>query len=314
MPPIPGRHFLSGEAFLDSMIGCLVPPPPWTGTVTGIFSKAVAVLHPDGALISIVPRREWLEARAMMPSDGWSGFIRTLHHVDDSGIKPEVDWDGSTLTITGQTGGSGPDTRLIFSASAVWDPRIRKPASIHVDHHNLATTVAIIETGIAIARTGGRLAEGIHGEGIFRTAFERLRLADGFPATIVGFGPGTTPAGDDWLAGFLSARDLIAGGYGRAEKDLRSSLIPCLGRTTPAGRTLLLGAIAGVPPAYLNAIVIATETCLAAVSQGVSKPSMAAPAMMLADAVDVALEHGATSGEDALAGFTEGLKKAGCLE
>lgn len=291
------------------MTGCLVPPAPWTGKIVGVFSKAVAILHPDGALVSIVSRREQLEARAMMPSIGWHGFIRALNSLVDSGSDPDIDWDGSALVMAGEAGVSSSDARLSFTGSVVWDPRLRKPSTIKFSRHNVATAVAIIENCIASARTGGRLAEGIHENGAFRTAFERLREAKGFPACIVGFGPGTTPAGDDWLAGFLAARDLVAGGYGMAEKDLRNSLIACHGRTTPAGKALLLGAIAGVPPAYLDAVVMATESYLASSERcgaGISETPMA---VLLANTVDVALGHGATSGEDALTGFMEGLQK-----
>lgn len=290
------------------MTGCLVPPPPWTGKVVGVFSKAVAVLHPDGAIVSIVSKREHLESRAMMPAEGWPGFIRALSRLVDSGIDAEIGWDGSTLAMTGEAGASGPGARLEFTGSVVWDPRLRSHAPVPFDRITVASLIGVIEKSLASAHAKGRLAEGIHDNGAFRAAFERLRLTDGFPANIVGFGPGTTPAGDDWLAGFLAACDLVAGGYGTAEKDLRNKLFPYLGRTTPAGRALLLGAIAGVPPAYLDAVVMATERYLASESQHVTGVSETAKTVLLTETVEVALDHGATSGEDALAGFIEGLR------
>jgi len=290
------------------MTGCLVPPPPWTGRVAGVFSKAIAVLHPDGAIVSIVPKREQLESRAMMPSQGWPGFNYALSRLVNSGIDVDIDWDGSTLAIAGAARVSGPDASLSFFGSVVWDPRLRNHMPIPLDHITITSLISIIEKILASAHAKGRLAEGIHTNGAFRVAFERLRLTDDFPVNIVGFGPGTTPAGDDWLAGFLAARDVVAGGYGMAEKDLRKSIIPCLGRTTQAGRALLLGAIAGVPPAYLDSVVIATEQYIASESQRRADVSETTTTVLLTDAVEVALDHGATSGEDALAGFIEGLR------
>jgi len=69
-----------------------------------------------------------------------------------------------------------------------------------------------------------------------------------------------------------------------------------LTRTGAAGRALLEGALEGAPPAYL------VDLALAAADRGPGAPGR------LERAVDGALGHGATSGEDALAGFMAGLE------
>ena len=112
----------------------------------------------------------------------------------------------------------------------------------------------------------------------------------------MGFGPGTTPAGDDWLSGYLLASYLLAGGPGTGAAELRLSIRAALPRTGAAGRALLEGSLAGVPPAYLVALALA-----------LADPGPGGE-VSLARAVGEALEHGASSGEDALAGLLAGLR------
>jgi len=126
-----------------------------------------------------------------------------------------------------------------------------------------------------------------------------MKARDDFPAALVGFGPGTTPAGDDWLAGYHCAADLVSGrGPGNAEAALRDEIRARLGRTTATGRSLLTGALAGVPPRYLCALVEALAEPCASDDE-------------LVDAVESALSHGASSGRDAVDGFLNALLALG---
>ena len=169
---------------------------------------------------------------------------------------------------------------------------------------------------LAAAYAAGRRAEGLHGSGLFSQGFRRLEAHPDFPAVAVGFGPGTTPAGDDWLAGCLVALDLRAGGPGLAAPGLRERIRGRLEQTTSAGRALLLGALAGAPPEYLvglaeaaTGLAVAWLSAPAAGMESVAGQTagQAQGLARLRDAVSNCLEHGATSGEDALAGFVYGL-------
>jgi len=307
MPPLEWAAFFFLGGLLVSFIGCLVPSPPWAGKVAGVFRKAVAVLHSDGALVSIVAEHNHLEARAMLLDSGWQYFAHTVQSLIDSSINTNITWDGSALTITTADGIAWQHPRIYPGSSSIWDPRLRTRAQIILNKTTVTRVIAAIEYNLALARANGKPAEGIHGDGIFRSAFNRLRSAVNFPANLVGFGPGMTPTGDDWLAGFLAGCDLAKGGHALTETSLRSMIVSSLDRTTPAGRALLLGAVAGAPPAYIERVTIAVETYFAAADR-FDKDSVKDAAASLALAVQAALKHGATSGEDALAGFMDGLR------
>jgi hypothetical protein len=166
---------------------------------------------------------------------------------------------------------------------------------------------------LAEAYAAGRRAEGLHGSGAFAAGFRRLEAHPDFPAVAVGFGPGTTPAGDDWLAGCLVALDLRAGGSGKAVLSLRQRIRDRLDRTTAAGKALLLGALAGAPPEYLVDLAEAAAELTSDTPEDMSvvERQMGDQALWLGSlraAFSTCLAHGATSGEDALAGFVYGLE------
>jgi hypothetical protein len=177
---------------------------------------------------------------------------------------------------------------------------------------------AELRTLLAEAYAAGRRAEGLHGTGAFAQGFRRLEAHPDFPAVAVGFGPGTTPAGDDWLAGCLVALDLRAGRPARAAAPLRQKVRDRLEQTTAAGRSLLLGALAGAPPEYLVALAEAAAdfVAIAPVAGWDVDANLEAEAEIgqhpgpgrLRAAVSNCLAHGATSGEDALSGFVYGLE------
>jgi hypothetical protein len=354
------------EAVIESLIGLLVPLSPWSGRLVAASAKAVSILHPDGALVSVVGRPSDMESRSMMPPAGFSDFAaRTagvlenlwLQHTSDTAspagssssggqiqaVEPlQAYWDGQRLSVilglpatsavsaasfmsagsAGLARGSGPVLDFGWKP-AVWDPRGRLTGvaqrflTVDAPDDNImhdrgsvdeaagagfvATELGAAESVAAELRAllaevyaAGRRAEGLHGTGAFAVGFRRLEAHPDFPAVAVGFGPGTTPAGDDWLAGCLVALDLRAGGPGAAAALLRQKIRDRLEQTTAAGKALLLGALAGAPPDYLVGLAEAA----AGQAQGLAG---------LRSAVANCLEHGATSGEDALAGFVYGL-------
>ena len=372
-------------------------------------ARAISIVHPDGALVSVVGRPSDMEARSIMPAEGFSGFAAKAagllevckrmqvggqtqgggnpqafgqQQVPGPGIgfSLSASWDGKRLIMEwslvsttvqpqitrqhvqpqiqlqvqpqGGDVGSVNSPVLVFCRSpAVWDPRNRLVDAAQNFLRSIACGglssdgIKSDESAGALARTGGspavgtlaagtlaaelrallveayaagRRAEGLHGTGAFATGFRRLEAHPDFPAVAVGFGPGTTPAGDDWLAGCLVALDLRAGGPAKAAVLLRQKVRDRLEQTTAAGRSLLLGALAGTPPEYLVALAEAASdfVALAPAAGWDVNVNLEAEAKIgqhpgpggLRAAVSNCLTHGATSGEDALAGFVYGLE------
>lgn len=325
------------------MVGVLVPPGPWEAEVVGVSDRAVSILHADGALVSVVGVVDLMEARAFAHPEGYNRFVSMVSKAADRADgRVRVAWDGATL----RAGPAGQDDAVMgmldFSDALIWDPRsdlLRRArqqgytaeGSVGLGVHDDAGG-GCIQTGYALqaieairqaisgARDKGRRIEGIHAGGAYGAMFGKLALGDDFPANLVGFGPGTTPAGDDWLAGYLAALDLgyvcpgatrqlvsngdavssVAVAAARKAQSLREALAGRLERTTAAGRALLLGSIAGVHPAYLWDL-------MTSVAGGGGDRIGGAYHERIRASVLRALGHGATSGEDALAGFVAGL-------
>jgi len=275
-----------------SRIGCLVPAAPWVAAIVGVPSRAVILKHGDGAAVTIVGDVSDMDARGFAIDGGFGRFsaAAAAELARHGANRAAVAWDGESLRAGGLAEAAG--------GAAVWDPRgaLRSAAADDGIAHRLAEAVEAI-AGMVGPERGERAREGIRGDGAFAVAFRRMRAAPGFPASVVGFGPGSTPSGDDWLAGYLTGRDLLEGGPGVAEPGLRADVEAALGRTSAAGRALLLGAVAGAPPAYLAELALAS-------AEG-------RPGERLRDAVLDALRRGASSGEDALAGFVAAVGSRG---
>lgn len=271
-----------------------MPAAPWTARIAGVASKAVILLADDGAAISIVGTEENLDARAFVITQGFEDFLAEASAaLSGNGETASMWYNGKMLSIV-----SSRRITAHTETARVWDPRdVLEKAARGLDGHKLHRIANAIELEVRAAHESGRSHDGIHSAGPFALAFRRLQAAPDFPANLVGFGPGSTPAGDDWLSGYLTGRDLVEGGPGQAQKALRATLAGALERTTPAGRALLLGAIAGGPPAYL------VELAQAATA-GIHMEAK------VREAVLAALEHGATSGEDAIVGFMEALRQS----
>lgn len=270
----------------------------------GVFGKAVSLLHPDGALVSVVGRAEHLEARAMMPAAGWEAFAAATARALDAaaGREPAMAvWDGARLV-------SARAAVLDLAAYEIWDPR---PHLLSLATCSDDTTRSMVADRLAAMLLGAHEAagtdEGILGSGSMARAFKARLASDRFPVSIVGFGPGTTPSGDDWIAGYLCAADIAGGAPGQAVPEFRDAVRPALDRTTAAGRSLLLGALAGAPPAYLVLLAGAVAAMARAVAAA-SERDLSGAVLLVAAALDAALRHGATSGEDALTGFVAGLR------
>jgi hypothetical protein len=108
---------------------------------------------------------------------------------------------------------------------------------------------------------------------------------------LVGLGPGLTPAGDDFIIGWLAGVMLLAGTPAEIEfLNVVSSGLRCLsGSTTPISRAHLQDATAGEFSELLS------DVCFALAS--------GAPEAKLAESLSRQLAVGATSGADAAAGL-----------
>jgi hypothetical protein len=116
---------------------------------------------------------------------------------------------------------------------------------------------------------------------------------------LVGCGIGLTPSGDDFLTGVLLADCMVmyAGSASRVPID-RQEIAAALERTSTAGRTLLWQALQGAFPAYLLALVGWFSG-----AQAVSVASLDSDEADFEPCLVRMLEHGHTSGTDAVVGF-----------
>jgi len=258
--------------------GCLLPKPDWTATVMGCSSRALALKHEDNAGISIVASMDDMDARAFALGASFASF---------SGFVKK----GDRLLYDGKSLSSEYGLFVETENAIVWDPRpeLVKAGKIKNAKH----VIIAMESAIKGQGDNALNEEGIS-SGAFGKAFKKLVQGAAFPAKLVGFGPGSTPAGDDWLGGYLTAMDARLGQPGGSAAMLRGSIAAELCRTSFSGRSLLLGCLEGCPPAYL------ARLALAAISGSSAE---------IAAAVKEALGHGASSGRDAMDGFVFALSK-----
>jgi hypothetical protein len=241
----------------------------------------------------------------MMPASGWEAFAADAANALDAAARDEfalATWDGARLACA-------RGAALDLAGCGIWDPRPMLAGLASGSDRMMWSAVAdrLVDMLLAAHAATGT-DEGILGDGTIARAFAARLRSTRFPVCIVGFGPGTTPSGDDWIAGYLCAADSVSGAPGQAVPGFRDSIQQALDRTTAAGRSLLLGAIAGAAPAYL--VRLAEAAASWACTLGCDSQQAASEAeTLVAAALDAALRHGATSGEDALLGFVAGLRE-----
>jgi len=278
--------------------GALVPSPPWTAALAGSFSRAVSLLHPDGAFVSLVRNQADMEARAVHLDIDWNILTRALEPDEgrlcrvirtEDGFSFQID---QTVTAT---------VRLVQQRVVTVKSELKLAAqywqAAAFRQRNLVLNE--LQQYINEEHKAGRPFSGLHDDTVFSRHFRQLQNRPDWPANLVGFGPGTTPAGDDWLGGYLLALDMNGEHWAAAAAQLRMEIQDRLKRTNTAGRTLLLGALAGETPAWLTSLA----STLAAQAAGNNAESR----YNLPEQVRYALAHGATSGEDTLAGLLAGL-------
>lgn len=260
-----------------------MPRGEWEAPVAGVFGKAVALAHPDGLWVTILRFPDDLEARGLWPG---GGAFEALAAAAREGKNVRYrEGDGCRLSANGFA--------VDLPPRKDWDPRplLRKASARFSSSIPEGRRAAVQRVKTALGSDGE--ADGIHGRGPFAARFLELCREPGFPFNLVGFGQGTTPAGDDFISGYLAGRILLGDGLPGGTADAGD-----LSRTTIPGRTLLAGALEGIFPAYMVRLA-----CAVADAAG-SDPKVSGDGDLEA-AVRQALAHGASSGRDAIWGLLE---------
>lgn len=282
-----------------ALAGPLVPREAWEARVEGVFRGAIALAHPDGLWVTILRSREDMEARGIWL--GPAAFDALAGLVVPGG---RVVFSGGDEPIL-ETGG----VRIGAGVPGTWDSRPELDAAAAAFRTAGPETPALAAARLAAALAADGYSEGLHGDGPFGRRFAELRKEPGFPCNLVGFGPGTTPAGDDYLAGWALGGIL----RGEGEPVLRRIAGIDGFRTTVPGRTLLAGAARGLFPAYLVRVAAVLAAAVSGGTGPVPAGGRGGPDITggrredLAQAVRAAFSHGASSGRDAILGLMEGV-------
>jgi len=267
------------------------------GKVVSVFSQAVNIRHDQGLLVSVVG-----ETRSMT---FLSVCLPALFRNQNKGPVPgdRVRFEGHRLVTK--------DFVVEFLGRPTWQGTLTRD-DVKGFH---ASKVSLVKEALLLkGRDGGFLGllcrdesnnpfldkamKALSGIQSAPSRAVRLKVLSG----LVGLGPGSTPSGDDFIAGVLLGQEMLRLLLSTEEKAVAASLdpmIPCstekealwvaINRTSDAGKTLLWQALQGHFPEYLIEMV-------RSVSDAEGKQE-------IVDAVERAVGCGATSGTDALVGF-----------
>ena len=285
------------ERIVPILVGAGVPRLTGWGEVVSSFSRAVNARHSQGLLVSFVE-----ETLAMTYL---SVCLPALFRKPRRGLVPgnQVRFDGHRVILG--------DFVVDFPGRPTWQGKLTQR-----DVKGLcASRVSLVRESLLLkGRDGGFLGLLRGGEPNNPFVARAMRVLSGDRSAasravrlnalsgLVGLGPGSTPSGDDFIAGALlgeTALRLLWSAESKAVADSLEPMIPwskgkedlwiAMNRTTDAGKTLLWQALQGHFPNYL----IETVRCV----------SEAKGRQEIADAVERAVVRGETSGTDALTGF-----------
>jgi hypothetical protein len=276
--------------------------PGFQATVESAFAEAVNLVTPYGAALALVSRRA-----------GNGPLNAVVSHAQALAVLRKDDvvrGDGEWFYL-------GPGWRLAISPAVEWNPHpdysrlTRWPQIVARNLDWLCTHLPLAAPQASLAATPrAGLTQGAFGSppamalvqsragaltGDLVQAYQQgdLGRITAFAGRLAGLGPGLTPAGDDWLAGWLvGLRAAAAMNNARPPLDLEAVGRAVVGSArTRTGRLSLAflqaaadGAVAEPWHALLAALVDADQ-------------------MPLRHAAAEIMRHGATSGSDMLAGF-----------
>lgn len=242
-------------------------PRSFTGRVSSVHEPAINLLCADGLLVSIVADPAHMTGRSVRVDAMPSGAVVCS---PCGGSASEIRLGASTISLAGVERWSGTPA----------------PAALPGD---LAPVLRVALR--AEGRPGGLLSLANGAADNPFAARARSLLSAGDASLLVGLGPGSTPAGDDFLCGLLLGLRLLGSGPAEpgGETALAARLLGAPSATTAAGLTLLHLALLGSFPAYL--LRLAEDLHAARDDAGV------------ASAVRRAAGFGETSGTDAVVGL-----------
>ena len=292
------------ERLLPALVGAGVPHLSGWGEVVSAFPGAVNARHSQGLLVSLIE-----ETRAMTYL---SVCLPALFRKQKKRLVPgeRVRFDGDRLVTEGLV--------VDLLGRPAWQGELTLR---DVDGWNASTVPLLRKALLLKGRDGGLLGVLRGGEPrnpFVARAVKALSEVQRAPSRtvgrealsgLVGLGPGSTPSGDDFIAGVLLGGEvlrLLRRKEAKAVADRRETMIPwamvkegtrvAMDRTNDAGKTLLWQALQGRFPNYL------IET--------VRSVSEARGSRDIADAVERAVGRGATSGTDALTGLLFSLERS----
>lgn len=234
-------------------------------------------------------RNSWV----MICNQALGGGPRTVLIEDCRGLSEAVS-AGEIVSISGTGVAAKAGLLVTWEGSPQWVPEPPLGFGAGVGGRVVRAEQIVAALGRFMARPliSGPVRElraGCHG--LSRRGLERA-VAD-----LVGLGPGLTPAGDDYLGGYLAALLHISGGNRRAAQArmlIGRAMETSAGRTHPLSEFLLGEYRAGMIPEFLT-------SCLRAVLH----PSTG---QRLASCVQRVLSHGATSGTEMMLGLLDATR------
>ncbi|HWM34239.1 MAG TPA: DUF2877 domain-containing protein [Pseudolysinimonas sp.] len=173
-----------------------------------------------------------------------------------------------------------------------WRPAVVEPADLRVTAIDIdSAALDLLERATTAPGAIGAFdpsRQRAEASALARAARDGADVADTL-LRLIGAGPGSTPAGDDVVAGVLAG--LRAAGLSEAAAELGARVLPLLGRTTAASTHYLEAAATGRFADRVHALVAGLRS------------ARSAPA-----AIRAAATFGASSGTDLLAGIVAGAR------
>lgn len=285
----------------------LLRSPDLVATVESVFAEACNLTTEEGVVFALVSDKV-----------GNGPINAVLSHHQALALLQE----GREVTGNGRWLNLGPGWRLSLAEAQEWNPYpdyerlgrwpsvvrgnadcLRRQLPLDAPPASLAATPATPTQGAFGSRPAVALVQSRAGEltdGL-RRAFRQRNLdgVRGHARRLAGLGPGLTPAGDDWLAGWLVGLRALAELVGDSDLPLPVSRVGeavvegATGQTSALSLVFLQAAADGAVPQAWHSFLEALS-CADLI-----------PAQHAAEEI---MRHGATSGSDMLAGFLTALQ------
>ncbi len=253
-------------------VGTLAGDIKGKGRVISVYSGAVNIILPGGYLCSLLKNRSQMSDLGITVPDLFADDAHMA--LKDS----DVIFSGGVLILSGSL-------RVVYDTAERWSGEV-SPCRFSVPLEEL------VEVYKKSAASGG-LSPVITGKNhniYSRRALSVLdsslgKYADLSP--LIGLGIGFTPSGDDFITGVLLYADVFDCLDSKSSLVDRTAISDGVAKTTSGGRTLLSLALKHSYPFYLKEFI-----------SGLCEKNKDIDEIVISS-----LDHGATSGSDAVAGF-----------